>query len=150
MARAVEGEGEIIPIVKKGEGEKVENYRGVTVMFSLYKVYAAVLAESVIEDIEEKGILPGNQASFRRGMGTMDQMYALNYLINRQLGREKGMFALFINLKAAFDSVDRGILVAAMRERGVRDDLVDRVEELIRETKCSVRIGGQLGGVLGG
>lgn len=73
----------------------------------------------------------------------MDHIYALNYLI--KLGKEKGMFALFIDLKAAFDSMDRGILVAAMRERGVRDDLVDRVEELIRETKCRVRIGGQLG-----
>lgn len=68
-------EGEIIPIVKKGEGEKVQNYRGVTVMPTLYKVYASTLAERLTEEVEEKGIIPGNQAGFRRGMGKMDQIY---------------------------------------------------------------------------
>lgn len=138
-------EGEIIPIVKKGEGEKVENYRGVTVMPTLYKVYASTLAERLTEEVEEKGIIPGNQAGFRRGMGKMDQIYALNYLINRQLGRGKGMMALFIDLKAAFDSVDRRRLVSAMKERGVREGLVERVQEVLRETKSRVRIGRQLG-----
>lgn len=138
-------EGEIIPILKKAEGERVENHRGVTVMSSLYKVYATALADRLKEDVEENEILPGNQAGFRKGMGTIDQIYALNYLINRQLGRDKGIIALFIDLKAAFDSVDRGILVKAMEERGVREGLVIRVEEILRETKCRVRIGRQWG-----
>ncbi|XP_071576349.1 uncharacterized protein [Temnothorax nylanderi] len=38
-------EGIIAPIVKKGEGKKAEEYRGVTIMPSLYKVYTAILAE---------------------------------------------------------------------------------------------------------
>lgn len=35
----------IVPIIKKGDGEVVEDYRGVTLMATAYKVYAAVLAE---------------------------------------------------------------------------------------------------------
>lgn len=43
-------------------------------------------------------------------MGTIDNVYTLNYLINRQLGKKKGrVVALFIDLKSAFDSVDRGV-----------------------------------------
>lgn len=38
-------EGEIVPLVKKGEGDRVEEYRGITLMPSPYKVYAMVLAE---------------------------------------------------------------------------------------------------------
>lgn len=53
--------------------------------------------------------------------------------------------ALFIDLKAAFDSVDRRRLVSAMKERGVREGLVERVQEVLRETKSRVRIGRQLG-----
>lgn len=45
-------------------------------------------------------------------MGTIDQIYALNYLINRQLVKDKGkMTVLFIDLKAAFDSVDKERLI---------------------------------------
>lgn len=60
-------------------------------------------------------------------MGTIDQIYALNYLINRQLGKEKGKMAvIFIDLKAAFDSVDKEMLIKTMRARGMREELVDR------------------------
>lgn len=138
--------GEIIPILKIGNGERVENYRGVTLMPSSYKVYATILADRLREDVEEReGILPGNPAGFRKGMGTMDQIYSLNYLINRQLGRDKRMIALFIDLKAAFDSINRRVFVGVMRQRGVREGLVDRVEEILRETKCRVRIREQWG-----
>ena len=40
----------------------------------------------------------------------MDNVYALNYLINRQLARKGGkMVAVSVDLKAAVDSVDRGV-----------------------------------------
>lgn len=46
-------EGVIIPIVKKGEGERVEDYRGV--MSTLYKIYVAVLVGRLKRELEEKG-----------------------------------------------------------------------------------------------
>jgi len=36
-------EGMVVPIVKKREREKVEEYRGITVMAALYKIYVSVL-----------------------------------------------------------------------------------------------------------
>lgn len=38
-------EGAIVPIMKKGERERVEDYKGVTLQSTLYKVYASVVAE---------------------------------------------------------------------------------------------------------
>jgi len=50
--------------------------------------------------------------------GNGDSIYVINYLINRQLERKGGkLVALFVDLKAAFDSVDREVLTGAMRER---------------------------------
>lgn len=40
------------------------------------------------------------------------------------------MIALFIDLKAAFDTVDRGVLIEAMRKEGIREGLVKRTEEM--------------------
>lgn len=117
-------------------------------MPSLYKIYTAILAERLREEVETKNLIPGNQTGFRRKMGTMDQIYALNYLVNRQIGREKGkMTILFINLKAAFDSVDKGMLIKAVKERGISEGLIDRVEAVLRETRSKIKTGGQSGGV---
>lgn len=36
------------------------------------------------------------------------------------------MAVIFIDLKAAFDSVDKEMLIKTMRARGMREELVDR------------------------
>lgn len=85
-------------------------------MPAIYNVYVSVLAERLRSEMEEKRVLFENQMEFRKGMGTMDNIYIINYLVNRQLSRKKGrLVAMFIDLKAAFDSVDMGALIEAMR-----------------------------------
>jgi len=59
-------------------------------------------------------------------METMDNVYVINCLINRQLGKGKGMTALFVDLKTAFDSIDRRVLVESKEEKGIRRSLERR------------------------
>lgn len=133
-------EGVIVPVLKKGEGKRVEGYREFSLTPTLYKVYASVLASRLSQEVEKKGLFPQNQTGFRKGLGTIDDIYVLNYLVNRQLSRWKGkLVAFFIDLKAAFDSVDRKILVEAMIERRVREGLIKRCEDIVRETRNRVR-----------
>lgn len=58
-----------MPVTKKGAETEASDYRGVTLVSTLYKVYPRVLAERLREKIEEKGIIPENQTGFRKGMG---------------------------------------------------------------------------------
>ncbi|KAG7198943.1 hypothetical protein KM043_015755 [Ampulex compressa] len=74
-----------------------------------YRGYTGVLAERLREQVKEKGILPEGQARFRKGRGTVDNIYILDYLVNRQIGRKGDKLVAFaVDLKVAFDSVDRG------------------------------------------
>lgn len=69
----------------------------------------------------------------------------MNFLINRQIEKKGGkLIALFVDLKAAFDSVDRRELIKTMKKIGVRERLIKRIEELLRETKSRVRMGGRV------
>lgn len=77
------------------------------------------MAERLREEIEGKGLLPPSQTGFRKGMGTIDNIYTLNYLVNRQINIKGGkMIILFVDMKAAFYSVDREKLIEAMRKEG--------------------------------
>lgn len=55
------------------------------------------------------------------------------------------MTAMFVDLKATFDSVDRGKLGEAMKERGVRKGLRRRVEEVMKEIRCRIKTRRELG-----
>jgi len=94
----------------------------------------------------ERGRIAGNME--RRGGGTNCEEGGRKESRGVQRGNynDKGLTMMFINLKAAFDSVDRRVLIEALEERGVRKDLVERVKEMLRETKSRVRIGEETGG----
>jgi hypothetical protein len=110
-------EGVICPIFKKGEKNRAENYRGITLLNTGYKLYASVLSERMKREIEEKGVLPDSQAGFRKGRGTMDNVYILGHLIRNELRKKGGrMCVLFVDFRAAFDKVDRVKMFECMRE----------------------------------
>jgi len=51
--------------------------------------------------------------------------------VNRQLKRKGGLVvATFVDLKVAFDSMSRKIMMVALRGRGVREGLRSKIEEV--------------------
>lgn len=71
------------------------------------------------KEMEGKRILPPSRLGFREGTGTMDNIYVLNEVVNRRVVERKGkMVVLFVDIKAAFDSMDREVLMEGMRKRG--------------------------------
>ena len=107
-----------------------------------------MLANRLEEEVEGKGMIPPNQTGFSKGLGTIDNVYVLNYIVNRQVRKEKGkVVALFVDPKAAFDSVDRKVLMEALKRRGVRKGLIERIEEVYRETMSRVKVGKESGEV---
>lgn len=112
-------------------------------MSTMYKIYTRVLISRLEEECEEKKVIPQNQTGFRKGMATMDNIYVINYLINKQLGKGKKVTAMFVDLKAAFDTMDRECLSEAMRGRGIRKRLICRMKKVLREPKSRVMAGGR-------
>lgn len=52
-------------------------------------------------------------------MGTIDQIYVLNYLYKKRMAEKKGkMVVMFIDMKATFDLVDKKILLESVRKNG--------------------------------
>lgn len=132
--------GVINPIYKKGEKSDVKNYRGVTLLSRTYKIYASILNRRLEKELEGK--LHEGQFGFRKGRGTMDAVYVLNYIVNREIAKKKGrLFAFFVDLKAAFDKVDRDKLDQELTRLKIRTQLRERIMEIYKETRNIVKIG---------
>lgn len=134
----------ITPIYKKGDPNEVGNYRGISLLNTAYKIYAAIINERLKKDIEGKGILPDGQAGFRKCRSTIDNVYILQHAVEMELLKKKGkLFAFFMDLKAAFDKVPRELLWKVMEQRGVRRGLIERIKEVYETTRNVVRANGE-------
>ena len=112
------------------------------------------MTERLRKEIEDKEILPESQAGFRMGVGVLWITYT--YIIHTTVrGRKRGktkkkgkVCAFFIDLKAAFPSVNRAKLWKVMTERGIKKWLIERVRKIYKETKDRVRVGKGIGRIL--
>ena len=65
--------GLIFPLYKDGDVRNPDNYRGITLLSVVGKVYASVLNARVMKWCEKNGVLSEEQAGFRPGRSTVDQ-----------------------------------------------------------------------------
>ncbi|XP_024873965.1 uncharacterized protein LOC112455963 [Temnothorax curvispinosus] len=91
----------IVPLHKRGDEEKVENYRGISLLCSAYKIYAEVLRCRLKREVDLKDLLPESQAGFRGGWATADNIFVLDHLVQRvdKEGKKDKLYALFVDLK---------------------------------------------------
>lgn len=82
--------GVIVPVYKKGNKKKVENYRGIALIDMACKIYAEVLRNRLDKEMEEKGIFSDTQMRFRKGRETMKAIYIVKKAMGKKLRAKKG------------------------------------------------------------
>jgi len=135
-------DGVIVPLPKKGDLRQCGNYRGITLLAVAGKLIAKVLAARFDELLTL--ICDESQDGFRSNRSTMDAVFVLRRL--SELAQESGtqLFALFIDLEKAYDSVDRPAMWQLLRNYGIPDAMVRFVESLHLNTRATVRSEGTL------
>ena len=130
----------IIITLYKGKGPKSEcsNYHPITLLSVPGKVFAHVILAR-IQPLLDMTRRP-QQSGFARGRSTIDAILALRLLseIHREFNRPLNV--AYLDIKAAFDSVDRCALWKA-RGRGIPGVLKDLIAALHENTGSTIRFG---------
>lgn len=101
-------EGVIVPIYKnKGDSLDPNNYRPITLLSCMGKLFTAVLNSRLTSYLEENDLLDENQAGFRKNYSTVDHIFTLQSIIELLRFHKKKLFCTFIDFSKAFDSVWR-------------------------------------------
>ena len=85
----------------------MENYRGITLLSVLGKLFTRVINNRLGEWAENYFLLIEAQVGFRPGMGTVDNIFVLHGLITHMLNTGKKLYCTFIDFTKAFDYVVR-------------------------------------------
>lgn len=134
----------VVVTIYKGKGDRTDpnNFRGVSLLAVGGKIFGRILAERISKWAENEGKIAEEQAGFRRGFSTLDNVMLISMLAERELGKEKGyMHAGFVDFEKAFDSIDRERLWDRLSSMGVGKKLIKVLKSWYGEARICVRKG---------
>ena len=129
----------VIPLPKKGNLKKCNNYRTISLISHPSKILLKVILKRLQPQAE--AILSEEQAGFRKGRSTSEQIFNLRVLCEkyRQLG--KPVYHNFVDYKKCFDRIWQEGLWAVLRRYHISAGLINCIEALYASSSSLVRIG---------
>ena len=124
----------------KGDRSDCNNYRGISLLSVVGKVFARV-ALTKLQILAER-TLPESQCGFRRGKSPIDMIFSVRQLQEKCREQRKPLFIAFIDLTKAFDLVSRRGLFNLLDKIGCPPKLLSVISSFHNNMKGTVNYDG--------
>ena len=144
----------IRPFLKPGKNpRKRENYRPVSLLNVFMKLYEQIIKERLVKVLEKISFFSDFQAGYRKYRSTVDHILVIQEMFYHYRYSKLGpkgatgkqpLYLVFLDLKKAFDSVPRFLLIQKLRHIGLPEKFVNVIDDLYTKNKARVRIEGHM------
>ena len=125
----------LIVLFKKGSRNVCTNYRGISLMDSLAKLFDSILSQRL-----ERWFQPDReQAGAQKGRGCVEHLLTLRLLMDFAKHRKRKLFVVFVDFSKAYDCVPRDRLIRRMISLGCGATMIRIVTAIYNCTKMILR-----------
>ena len=129
----------VTPIYKSGDNQLCINYRPVSVLPCLSKIFERCMYNRLFKFFESNRVLNDCQFGFRKDSSPELALSLLVERITRALDAKENAVGLFIDLSKAFDTVNFKILLQKLEIYGIRGTPLKWVNNYLTDRKQFVR-----------
>ena len=133
----------VITLPKKGNLQLCQNYRTISLISHPSKIMLKILLNRLKPQAEK--IIAEEQAGFRPGRSTTEQIFNLRVLCEKHLQHQQDLYHVFIDFKKAFDRVWHAALWATMKSYNISSNIIKVVENLYDRASSAVLFNGTTG-----
>lgn len=133
-------EGYISNVFKKGNKNECTNYRGITVLNTIGRLYGKVLKTRIEEDFVDLE----EQSGFRAGRSCIDNIFILRQVTDKRLAHNLETHLVYVDLSKAYDSVPLVKMWEAMERQGIKNIYINTVRNLYTGNTSRIKIGRML------
>ena len=109
------------------------------------RLYAGILNARLPDFTEQTDARASAQAGFKPHLSTIHPLLTLQYFIDRQLHANQALYCCFLDLKSAYDYLQRPLLWDALLKLGVHGCMLDALMSLYANATVSINISGKTG-----
>ena len=135
----------VIPIFKKGDSTNLNNYRPISLLPVISKVFEKILNKQLTLVIDN-GYIDENQFGFRGGHSTEDAVLKFIDKLEKDLASKKHVVSIYVDVSKAFDSCDHGIIINKLKRTGLDEAGIQLMQSYLKDRKQIVIVNGTLGG----
>ena len=133
--------GLIVPIHKKGPKLETSNYRGITLISCLGKLFLSILNARLLLYTNNQNILAENQLGFVAGNRTSDAHIIINNLVKKIChNKNSKIYSCFVDFKKAFDSIPRDILLKKLTNYGIKGKFFNILRNIYTSDKACIKL----------
>ena len=130
------------PLHKGGSIANPGNFRGISLMSSVGKVFCSVLNNRLTDFLTGRGVPGHAQIGFKKGARTSDHILTLKSIINKYINTKRGkVFVAFVDFEKAFDSVWRQGLYYKLLKHDIRGYFFNIIEDMYENYQFSLTLG---------
>lgn len=112
----------VIPIFKKDNKKLFSNYRPISLLPSISKIFEKAIFLQLYSFFTENDLLFGSQYGFRSNHSTEQATIELIERILKAITSKETPIGIFLDLSKAFDTLDHEILMSKLHHYGVRNE----------------------------
>lgn len=128
--------GFLTPIHKKGPRDDCANYRGITVLATIGRLYGRIIRKRIEKEID----IGEEQSGFTAGRSCIDNMFTLKQLIEKRKLVNLETHLIFIDLEKAFDTVPIQKLIEILDKSAINKHFLCAINEIYKEQANIIKI----------
>ena len=134
---------DVVPVFKKGDPKIVNNYRPISLLSIISKVFEKCVYKYIHNFINNNNLLSQHQSGFRKGDSTINQLLYLSHQFSSALDNGKEVRVVFFDISKAFDRVWHSGLLYKIEQFGISGGLLLWIKSYLSGRKQKVIINGQ-------
>jgi Reverse transcriptase (RNA-dependent DNA polymerase) len=136
------GKALLVPIPKVQNPTGIKEHRPISLLEHMRKLFELCINKAIYERVDRD--MNMSQGGFREKRGTLDQVCALHEMIIQHKRRTKRLpIVAFLDIKAAYDSVDRRFLYQALERMGLPSSMIQVIRALSEGNHSRVVVNGR-------
>ena len=133
----------VVPVFKKADPKKVENYRPLSLLSIIGKVFEKCVYKHLHNFIVANNIITPHQSGFTIGDSTVNQLLYLSNEFSKALDDGKEIRVVFFDISKAFDRVWHKGLIYKLQNIGITGSLLLWIENYLFSRKQKVLLNGK-------